>query len=149
MRKSTLIFFSAVVVAALMAFPRPAQAAGKFSQFCFNFLSWDLPTLQGDRKNILVINPRATEKVEFKNIDGTGKYNFMYLGKDFLRDPRSWPGLADINQYVDRIVDSYKSSKIDGVIGIQDYPAALIAAAVAEKLNLPRAKNKDHAGTEP
>jgi biotin carboxylase len=91
-----------------------------------------------DRPRILVLFPKDWDRLEFERLQGEG-YRFHYEGFDLFRFPDNARLLGfDARRCIERLVRRYRG-RIDGVVSNHEHFGALIAAAVAQRLNLPGA----------
>ena len=87
---------------------------------------------------ILVLFPKDWDRIEFGRLQGEG-YRLHYEGFDLFRFPENLRLLSfDARRFVDRLVRRYRG-RIDGVVSNHEHFGALIAAVVAQRLELPGA----------
>lgn len=91
-----------------------------------------------DRARILVLFAKDWDHLELGRLQGEG-YRFHYEGFDLFRFPENARLLAfDVRRFIERLVRRYRG-RIDGVISNNEHFGALIAAVLAQRLNLPGA----------
>ncbi len=91
-------------------------------------------------KNILVLFHQEWDHVQFRSaaLAGGNNVRFFHEGFDLFSFPSNANLLVfDIFRFVDRLVEKYKSIRIDGVVSSQEQFGAMSAALLAEKLGLP------------
>jgi biotin carboxylase len=95
--------------------------------------------IDGMKKRLLVLFPKDWDRDELEQPRYREQYTFYYEGFDLFRFPENLR-LATFNsrRYVDRLVKKYRG-RIDGVFSNNEQFGALIAAAVAQRLELPGA----------
>lgn len=92
------------------------------------------------RKRILVLSPSAWDLEELSRPAYQRDYEFVFHDAGFYDRPVLLSGLTfDVFASIRRAIDVGRRARVDGVIGTNDYPASLQAAAVAEGLGLPGA----------
>jgi biotin carboxylase len=90
------------------------------------------------RKRILFIGPLEGDSEELKRPKYRDRFELEHPDDRFYRRPFFVPGLAfNVLANIDRIVREHRGGRLDGVLGIHDYPAALMSAAIGEALGLP------------
>ena len=92
------------------------------------------------RKRVLVVSPTAWDLEELSRPTYQRDYEFVFHDAGFYDRHVFLAGLTfDVFASIERAVDAGRRARVDGVIGTNDYPASLQAAAVAEALGLPGA----------
>ncbi len=84
-------------------------------------------------RTILFLCPTIWDEAELPRIVGAGRYRVLTYGTDVSEHPEDF----DAIDFIDRAVRVAAGQDIDGVMASDDYPASILAAAIAEKLNLP------------
>jgi len=89
-------------------------------------------------KRILVLFPKDWDREELASERFRGRYEFLFHGFDLFRFPENAALLTfDVRRFIDRLVDRYRGTRIDGVFSNNEQFGALIAALVAQRLGLP------------
>lgn len=96
-----------------------------------------------DQKKILLLGGSAQQLVAIRSAKGMGMYTILC---DYLPDN---PGQYEVDKYynvsttdVEAVYEIAKKEQVDGVLAYASDPAALPAAIVAERLNLPTNPSK-------
>ncbi len=85
------------------------------------------------KNNILVILPTKRDLRELEIVNKEYGYNLIFYGKN----PRNSLQDFNITYFIKDILSFIKNKNINAIIGTHDYPAALTAAMISKKLNLP------------
>ena len=89
------------------------------------------------RRHILVLFPKDWDRDALDGSRYADRYVFHYEGFDLFRFPENARLLTfDVRRYIDRLVRRYRG-RIDGVISNNEHVGALVASAVAQRLDLP------------
>lgn len=89
-------------------------------------------------KRILVLFPKDWDREELSAPKFRGRFAFEFEGFDLFKFPQNAALLTfDVAQFIERIVERYRSSALDGVFSNNEHFGALIAAVVARRLGLP------------
>jgi len=92
-------------------------------------------------KKILVLFPKDWDLYELSKPRYRDAYQFYFEGFDVHRFPENLRLLTfDAPRWVDQLVGKYHAVGLDGVISNNEHFGALIAAIVADRLNLPGAQ---------
>jgi biotin carboxylase len=89
-------------------------------------------------KTILFLCPTIWDEAELPRIVCAGSYRILTYGTDVSEHPENF----DAIEFIDRAVRATAGQDLDGVMASDDYPGSILAAAVAEKLNLPGPRPK-------
>jgi biotin carboxylase len=84
-------------------------------------------------RTILFLCPTIWDEAELPRIVGAGSYRVLTYGTDVSEHPEDF----DAIDFIDSAVRFVAGQNIDGVMASDDYPGSILAAAIAEKLNLP------------
>jgi biotin carboxylase len=84
-------------------------------------------------RTILFLCPTIWDEAELPRIVGAGRYRVLTYGTDVSEHPEDF----DAIDFIDSAVRVVAGQDIDGVMASDDYPGSILAAAIAEKLNLP------------
>jgi biotin carboxylase len=84
-------------------------------------------------KTILFLCPTMWDEAELPRIIGAGNYRVTTYGTDVSEYPENF----DAIEFIDRALKVVAGQEIDGVMASDDYPGSILAAAIAQKLNLP------------
>ena len=87
------------------------------------------------RKKILILEPTEWDRRELL-MTGLSEYYEMHFPKnDWLESTKYFGHLiVDVRSWVKRTAEKLKDQGYDGIIGIQDFPASLIASALGEAM---------------
>jgi hypothetical protein len=89
-------------------------------------------------KRILVLFPKDWDREELSGPKFRGRYEFLFEGFDLFKFPQNAALLTfDVLQFIGRIVERYRSIRVDGVFSNNEHFGALIAAVIARRLGLP------------
>ena len=92
------------------------------------------------KKKILVLEPTGWDANEFKMSGATQKYEIELPKQNIWENIKYLNYLKNVffnlDAWVKKITPNFAKQKYDGIIGIQDYPASLVASALGEALNL-------------
>jgi hypothetical protein len=92
----------------------------------------------GAMKRILVLFPKDWDRDELSGPKFRGRYEFLFEGFDLFKFPQNAALLTfDVFQFIDRVVERYRASRIDGVFSNNEHFGAVIATVVAKRLGLP------------
>ena len=84
-------------------------------------------------KNILVLCPSAWDLEELQQPRLSGAYRFLFHGAEYRKPRLTFNAL----RFLSRTLSRFKTERIDGVIGTDDYLACALSAAAAGELGLP------------
>jgi len=85
------------------------------------------------KKKILVVCPNGWDKENLKRPGFQKEYHFIFDGEH----SRNSLGNFEPERFIQQMVEKYREQQLDGVVGIDDYPASIVAAIIARKLDLP------------
>jgi hypothetical protein len=85
------------------------------------------------KKKILVVCPNNWDKNNLNQPGFQNAYHFIFDGEY----SRNSLGNFEPERFIQQMVEKYRDQQLDGVVGIDDYPASLVAAIIAKKLDLP------------
>jgi biotin carboxylase len=89
-------------------------------------------------KRILVLFPKDWDREALSGPKFRGRYEFVFEGFDLFSFPQNAALLTfDVFRFVERIVERYRTHRLDGVFSNNEHFGALIAAVVAKRLGLP------------
>ena len=89
-------------------------------------------------KRILVLFPKDWDREALCGPKFRDRYEFVFEGFDLFSFPRNAALLIfDVFQFIERIVERYRTRRLDGVFSNNEHFGALIAAVVARRLGLP------------
>lgn len=92
------------------------------------------------KKKILVLEPTAWDTNEFRISGATEKYNIELPQQTIWANIKYLNYLknvfSNLDAWVKKMTPNFSKEKYDGIIGVQDYPASLVASALGEALNL-------------
>jgi len=87
-------------------------------------------SLRNARESVLVICPTARDRIHFARPEIQGRYALEFRGTD---EATHQPGFDALSFLTDAIQDiSGRRADFQGVVGIDDFPACMLAAIVAE-----------------
>lgn len=96
------------------------------------------------KKRFLVLCPNAWDKMALARPEVINGHQIAFEGEELLETPSPWKALTfDIFRYHRQLVQRYRDCGVAGVIGTGDYPGCMLAAALAEELELPGPTLKD------
>jgi biotin carboxylase len=89
-------------------------------------------------KKILVLFPKDWDRIELDAPRYRSRYRFFFEGFELFRFPDNARLMTfDIVRFIDRLVEKYRRTGIDGVVSNNEQFGTLIAAVVARRLGLP------------
>ena len=89
-------------------------------------------------KRILVLFPKDWDRDALSAPKFRGRYEFLFEGFDLFKFPQNAALLTfDVLSFIERLVERYRSQRLDGVFSNNEHFGALIAAVVAKRLGLP------------
>lgn len=84
-------------------------------------------------KHILAIGPTAIDRREFSRPEIRSQYHITESG----HYERDHPERLDALRYIDDTVSALRGQQVDGIFSSHDYPGAVLAVAIANRLGLP------------
>jgi biotin carboxylase len=84
-------------------------------------------------KRIALICPTMWDEAELPHIVSRGDYQILPYGADVSEHPEDFDALG----FIEQAVAEFREAEIDGVMASDDYPGSIVAAAIADRLNLP------------
>jgi hypothetical protein len=86
-------------------------------------------------KNIVIICPTKRDHREIEKISEESEYkhNYIFYGKN----PREDLSVFDPYDFIEKFLEDFKDSPIDGIIGTHDYPGSIIASILSGRLKTP------------
>ena len=92
----------------------------------------------GTMKRILVLFPKDWDRDALCAPKFSGRYEFLFEGFDLFKFPQNAALLTfDVHHFIERIVERYRTQRLDGVFSNNEHFGALIAAVLAKRLGLP------------
>ncbi len=86
---------------------------------------------------ILVIEPTAWDLRELDYSGVAEQSELIFMGKSAFSMASYYSGVfGRLKPWLDKTVQKLEQKEIDGIIGVQDFPASLIASALGERLGL-------------
>lgn len=91
--------------------------------------------MDAPKERLLVICPTARDRIHFARPEIQGKYALEFRGTD---EATHEPGF-DVLQFLTETIDDIRQrrAQFQGVVGIDDFPACMLAALVAETFGFP------------
>jgi len=90
-------------------------------------------TISTETKRIALICPTMWDEAELPHIISRGGYQVRPYGADVSEHPEDFDALG----FIEDAVAEFREANIDGVMASDDYPASIVAAAIARRLKLP------------
>ncbi|MEO7206657.1 MAG: ATP-grasp domain-containing protein [Steroidobacteraceae bacterium] len=84
-------------------------------------------------RTILLVCPTMWDEGELPHIVDAGRYRVLIYGSDVSEHPEDF----DAIDFIDRAAVVGADQDVDGVMASDDYPGSIVAAAIAQQLNLP------------
>ena len=84
-------------------------------------------------KTVVFLCPTMWDASELPRATADGRHRVVPYGTDV----GDHPGQFDADAFIDEVMSTFQGRRIDGVAASDDYPASIVAAAVARELGLP------------